>query len=106
MRELVGSIDPKPRIAQIPPKALCLVNGGQDEYIDIESVRRFVADLEPLYAKDRDRLRFVPFPEAGHGVTAAMWKEAREWIVRELRGPGLARPTATPAPLGKQEPES
>ena len=89
LRELVTSIDPKTRFAQISPKALCLLNGGRDEYIDIESVRRFVADLEPLYAKDRDRLRFLPFPEAGHGVTEAMWKEAQEWIVRGL-GKGAA----------------
>jgi hypothetical protein len=73
LRELVGSIDPKPRFAQISPKALCLINGGRDEYI----------------GKDRSRLRFVPFPEAGHGVTEAMWKEAQEWIVRGL-GSGTA----------------
>jgi len=84
LRELVNSIDPKPRFGRIPPKALCLVNGGRDEYIDIESVRRFVADLEPLYQDDPGRLRFVPFPEAGHGVTAVMWQEAQEWIVRGL----------------------
>ncbi len=69
LRELVASIDPKPRFAQVPPKALCLINGGRDEYIDIESVRRFVTDLKPLYREDQGRLRFVPFPEAGHGVT-------------------------------------
>ena len=84
LRELVASIDPRPRFGRIPPKALCLINGGRDEYIDIGSVRRFVADIEPLYAKDRGRLLFVPFPEAGHGVTDAMWKTAQEWIVRGL----------------------
>lgn len=85
LRELVDSLDPKPRFAKIPPKALCLINGGHDEYIAIESVRQFVPDLEPLYARDRDRLRFVPFSEAGHGVTDGMWKEAREWIVQGLQ---------------------
>jgi hypothetical protein len=84
LRELVNSIDPKSRFAQIPPKSLFLASAGRDEYIDIESVRRFVADLEPLYGKDHDRLRFVPFPDAGHGVTEDMWKQAREWIVRGL----------------------
>ena len=88
LRELVASIDPRPRFARIPPKALFITNGGRDEYIDIESVRRLVADIEPLYGKDRGRLRFVPFPEAGHGVTEAMWKEAQDWIVRGLeKGP-------------------
>jgi hypothetical protein len=84
LRELVNSIDPKPRFDQIPPKALCLINGGRDEYIDIESVRHFVADLKTVYRKDLGRLRFVPFPEAGHGVTAAMWQEAQDWIVHGL----------------------
>ena len=67
----------------------CLNNAGRDEYIEPESVRRFVADLEPLYGKDRSRVRFLPFLEAGHGVTEAMWKEAQEWIVRGL-GKGAA----------------
>jgi hypothetical protein len=91
LRELVASIDPKTRLGRIPPKALLLASGARDEYIDIESVRRFVADLEPLYAGNRDRLRFLPLPEAGHGVTEAMWKEARDWIVRGLeKGPPAA----------------
>ena len=84
LRELVDSIDPRPRLAQVPPKALCLINGGADEYIDIESVDRFVAELKPLYREYPGRLRFVPFAEAGHGVTEGMWKEAQEWIVRGL----------------------
>ena len=83
------SIDPQPRLAQIPPKALCLINGGRDGYIDIDSVRRFVADLTPLYQENQDQLRFLPFPDAGHEVTAAMWKEAQAWIVRKLSTPAV-----------------
>jgi pimeloyl-ACP methyl ester carboxylesterase len=101
LRELVASIDPKPRFGRIPPKSLFIASSGRDEYIDIESVRRFVADLEPLYKKDRDRLRFLPFSEAGHGVTEAMWKEAQEWIVRGLKkgpsGPIFDEGAAEPA---------
>jgi pimeloyl-ACP methyl ester carboxylesterase len=92
LRELVASIDPRPRFGRIPPKALFIASGGRDEYIDVESVRRFVAEIEPLYGRDRGRLRVLPFPEAGHGVTEAMWKEAREWIVRGLeKGPPGAK---------------
>jgi len=93
LRELVASIDPRTRLGRIPPKAVFLANAGRDEFIDIESVRRFVADLEPLYGKDRGRLRFLPFPEAGHGVTEAMWKEAQDWIVGGLQ---QAPPSASP----------
>jgi hypothetical protein len=87
LRELVTSIDPQTRAAQIPPKALCLINGGRDGYIDLESVRRFVADLTPLYQENKDRLHFLPFPDAGHEVTDAMWQEAQAWIVRKLSTP-------------------
>jgi predicted esterase len=84
LRELVNSIDLNSRFNRFPPKTICLINGGRDEYIDIESVRRFVAILKPLYSKNADHLHFVPFPEAGHEVTASMWQEAQEWIVHNL----------------------
>ncbi len=91
LRELVASIDPKSHASRIAPKSLFLTNGGRDGYIDIESIRGFVADLEPLYGSNRDRLRFLPCPEAGHEVTETMWKQAQEWIVQ-----GLLRPEQSP----------
>jgi pimeloyl-ACP methyl ester carboxylesterase len=90
-RELVASIDPRTRLERMPPKAILLVNGGRDPFIDIESVRRFAVDLQPLYQQNRDRLRFSPLPEARHAVSEAMWKEAKEWIVRGLEKPPSQR---------------
>jgi uncharacterized protein len=84
LHELVDSLDPKSRFRLIPPKALLLVNAGRDEYIELQSIRQFATDLKPLYGKQQDRLRFAPFPEANHGVTAPMWKEAQDWIVTNL----------------------
>ena len=40
LRELVCSIDPKTRAAQIPPKALCLIHGGHDEHVALEMENR------------------------------------------------------------------
>jgi fermentation-respiration switch protein FrsA (DUF1100 family) len=87
LHELVDSLDPMSRLDRIPPKAVLLVNAGRDEFIDLESVRRFVAALGPLYGENRGRLRFVPFPEAAHTVTEAMWEEAADWIIRGLASP-------------------
>jgi dipeptidyl aminopeptidase/acylaminoacyl peptidase len=84
LRELVSSIDPKPRFAQMPLKRICLINGGRDEYIDLESIRSFVTQLTPLYRESPDRLRFVPVADAGHGVSEEMWQEARQWIADNL----------------------
>ncbi len=65
------------------PVAICFhcFRGAKE---NIESVRGFVQDLKPLYRDDPDRLRFLPFTEAGHGATEAMWQEAQAWIVRGL----------------------
>jgi hypothetical protein len=73
LRELVDSIDPLPRARKIPPKALFLASGARDGYIAIDSIRKFVKDLEPLYGEARAELRFLEVPEAGHEATGAMW---------------------------------
>lgn len=80
LRELVSALDPQARLAQFHPKAICLINGGQDKLIDIQSVRRFVESLTPFYKDRPGELRFVPFPGVGHEATQAMWQEAQEWI--------------------------
>lgn len=89
LTELVTSLDPRTRLAQIPPKAVCLLNGGHDGFIDMKSVRQFVEELQPLYREHPDRLRFTPYPDAGHEVTAAMWRETQEWLARELKAGGV-----------------
>ena len=89
LRELVASLDPQCSVAQIPPKAVCLLNGGRDGFIDIESISKFVAELKPLYRDQPDRFRFSPFPDTGHEVTEAMWCEAQEWIARNLNTGGV-----------------
>jgi hypothetical protein len=91
LRELVTSLDPCTRLAQIPPKHVCLLNGGRDGFIDIESVRRFAEELKPLYRAHPDRLRFTPYPDTGHEVTAAMWRESQEWIARGLKAGGVGK---------------
>jgi hypothetical protein len=66
-----------------------MLNGGRDGLIDIESVRKFVAELTPLYRDQPDRFRFTPFPDTGHEVTQAMWRVAQEWIARNLKAGGV-----------------
>ena len=84
VRQLVESIDPKGRKAAVAPKALFLANGARDKGIDIQSIKTFVKDLQPLYKDHPDRLKFLEEPDAGHSVTDRMWKEGSEWLLRYL----------------------
>ena len=83
VRQLVSSLDPQDRKAAIAPKAMFLANGARDE-IDIESIKKFVKELEPSYAAHPERLHLLEEPKTGHSVTDRMWREGRQWLVRHL----------------------
>jgi dienelactone hydrolase len=84
VRQLVSSLDPKDHKAAIAPKALFLANGARDKGIDIQSIKTFVKELQPSYKDCPGRLKFLEEPEAGHSVTARMWDEGAEWLMRHL----------------------
>jgi dienelactone hydrolase len=84
VRQLVDSIDPKPRKTAIAPKALLLANGARDDGIDVESVKAFVKDLEPSYKGHPERLKLLVEPKAGHSVTDKMWDEGTRWLALHL----------------------
>lgn len=83
VRQLVSSIDPLDKKAAIAPKALLLANGAKDQ-IDIESIKKFVKELEPSYKEHPDRLKLLEEPKTGHSVTDRMWTEGTDWLVRHL----------------------
>jgi dienelactone hydrolase len=84
VRQLVASLNPRDRMSAIAPKALFLANGGRDKGIDIQSVKKFVKDLQPSYKDHPDRLKLLEVPEVGHSVTDRMWNEGAEWLLRHL----------------------
>src|SRR5437870_1242 len=97
VRQLVSSIDPLDKKAAIAPKALFLANGAKDQ-IDIESIKKFVKELQPSYKDHPDRLMLLEEPKTGHSVTERMWSEGTGWLVRHL----VERPIrSTVAPPGK-----
>jgi dienelactone hydrolase len=83
VQQLVNANDPLNRKAAIAPKALFLANGAKDQ-IDIESIKKFVKNLQPSYKEYPDRLMLLEEPKTGHTVTERMWSEGAQWLVRHL----------------------
>jgi dienelactone hydrolase len=83
VQQLVNGNDPLNRKAAIAPKALFLANGAKDQ-IDIESIKKFVKDLQPSYKEYPDRLMLLEEPKSGHTVSEHMWTEGVQWLVRHL----------------------
>jgi dienelactone hydrolase len=84
VRQLVSSINPRDRMSAIAPKALFLANGARDKGIDIQSIRTFVKDLQPLYRDRPEKLKLLEEPAVGHSVTDRMWNEGSDWLLRHL----------------------
>jgi pimeloyl-ACP methyl ester carboxylesterase len=84
VRQLVSSLDPQDHKSAYAPRALFLANGGHDDGIDIETIRKFVKDLRPSYEAYPDRLASLEEPEVGHALTDRMWTEGIRWLVRYL----------------------
>jgi dienelactone hydrolase len=84
VRQLVNSHNPQDHKSAYAPKALFLANGARDDGIDIESVKKFVKDLQPSYEAYPDRLALLEEPGVGHAVTDRMWDEGTRWLVRHL----------------------
>lgn len=101
VRQLVDSIDPHERKSAIAPKALFLANGARDDGIDIESVKKFVKDIEPSYKAHPERLMLLEEPKTGHSVTDKMWTEGSRWFVRHLVEKPLRAPTTPEKPSEK-----
>jgi dienelactone hydrolase len=96
VRQLVSSIDPLERKAAIAPKALFLANGARDDGIDIESVKKFVKDLQPSYEAYPERLTLLEEPKTGHSVTDRMWSEGTQWLLRHLVEKPIGRAPVPP----------
>jgi len=84
VRNLVSSIDPWPRLSQIPPKALFVTNGTKDPYIDITLMRRFAAKIKNLYSHFPERFCFKEEP-VGHQPTITMRCGAADWLTQFLQ---------------------
>lgn len=84
VQRLVSSIDPWSRLNSMPPKALFVANGRKDQFIDIESMRRFATKMKKHYAPFPERFCFRE-EDVGHQATDIMRREAGEWFARYLR---------------------
>jgi dienelactone hydrolase len=90
VQRLVSSIDPWSRLNRIPPKALFVANGRKDHFIDIESMRRFAAEMKKHYARFPERFCFRE-EDVGHEATDTMRRDAGEWFVRYLKKQGAEK---------------
>ncbi|MBI1840547.1 MAG: prolyl oligopeptidase family serine peptidase [Verrucomicrobia bacterium] len=67
-RSLLPLADPIHSVSNLFPKAILLVNGGEDKVVDPASTRAFFDAARPFYARDPERLRFVRYEGFGHNL--------------------------------------
>lgn len=81
--EKISKLDPMNNIPLLVDRPILLLHGEKDSSVSIESQRLFYDKIEPMY-KDKDRIRFVTYPNLDHFVTTNMMEEAIIWFYRHL----------------------
>jgi dienelactone hydrolase len=62
--------------------AIAFQSGMEDRQVPPDAAARFLADLGPLYGKDKDRLKLNLQPKMGHGFSDEMLQNSLAWIER------------------------
>lgn len=75
--------DPLYRAAVFADRPLLMLNGADDNLVQLECNQRFEAAARPHY-KDGSKLKLVSYPGVGHAVPPEMWNEAKAWFKKWL----------------------
>jgi dienelactone hydrolase len=84
METAVRRYDPIHHAARFADRPLLLLNGADDNLVQLACNERFYAAARPFYT-DPERLQLHAYPGVGHAVPPEMWAEARAWLRRWLR---------------------
>ncbi len=76
--------DPLYHVHKLPPCAVLLLNGKNDNVVPKECAERLYRAAKPHYREFPGKLRLCEFP-CGHEVTWAMEREAARWMSRNLQ---------------------
>ncbi|BDI31768.1 hypothetical protein CCAX7_38190 [Capsulimonas corticalis] len=76
---LASSLSPLELAHKIPPSALLMLHGDEDDVIPISGVRKLQSRLQESYRETPERLDLVVYREHGHKYTDDMLKRSIAW---------------------------
>lgn len=83
LAERISSLDPMKNLDLLVDRPILLLHGEKDSVVSIESQRIFYDKIKNLYA-NKDRIKFVGYPNLDHFVTTNMMEEAIYWFYLHL----------------------
>ncbi len=83
LAEKVSKLDPMNNLNLLVDRPILLLHGEMDAVVPIESQRIFYHKIKDMY-NNKDRIRFVGYPNLNHFVTTNMMEEAIAWFYLHL----------------------
>ncbi|MEI7435355.1 MAG: prolyl oligopeptidase family serine peptidase [bacterium] len=80
---VVRARDPLHRAAVFADRPLLMLNGANDNMVQLECNQRFEAAARPHY-QDGSKLKLISYPGVGHAIPVEMWNEAKSWFKKWL----------------------
>lgn len=81
--EMIRQLQPAQRMTEMISVPLLMLNGVNDPLIDLEGVRNFYQQVQPLYANPEE-VQLIEYPGVGHYTPYGMQIEALRWFQRFL----------------------
>lgn len=79
IKEKVGVLDPLKNIELLKERPILMLHGDNDTSVPINSQRIFYEKAMPMY-ENKDRIRFIEYPNLNHFVTTNMMEETIIWF--------------------------
>lgn len=78
----VARYSPLEHAERIPPCALLVLHGSEDEVVPIAGVRHLAEKLEPLYEDSPERFEFIVYRDVGHTYLDDMLERSVDWVLK------------------------
>lgn len=83
IEDKVNKMDPMNNFHLLKDRPILLLHGDSDSLVSVETQRIFYKKIRPLY-QNKDKIKFVEYPNLNHFVTTNMMEESIAWFYKYL----------------------
>ena len=83
MEDKINKLDPMNNLELLKNRPILILHGDSDSVVSIESQRIFYKKAELLY-EDKQKIKFIEYPNLNQFVTTNMMEECISWFYRYL----------------------
>lgn len=81
----VSFLDPINNMELLKDRPILMLHGDSDSLVPIESQRIFYNKMLPLYGENKEKIKFIEYPNMNHYISVGMLEEGVIWLEKYLK---------------------